>query len=331
MDREMLFDIIYALAARDGREQALFGPSVPLAREAFSRSLPTDAFPELWFELPLAGAPWFDLHALASRTDFAPGSQPAPGICGGYPEVFSWFAGEERGVRQLALSWDVGTGALAGPAVQLLVKTGDVQVTCDFLAAAGRADAAPGYRSFVKRMPLGWFACYAGVFPQRPGHNLRVECIPSCSLQRAYAENPPLLEEHLAQVGVRSFGDTLLPRCQILADSPFQLEFQFDVSPEGTAGDTFGASVRFAATAEDGDVPFEPDGAAGGLMRDIEQWGLADDRWHLLAKTAFAQRASFAGQSVVISCYPAFVKLRWRDGEPVDAKAYLIAEAKLPL
>ena len=34
MDRMMLYDIIYALAARDGREAALFGVSAPLARGA---------------------------------------------------------------------------------------------------------------------------------------------------------------------------------------------------------------------------------------------------------------------------------------------------------
>ena len=67
MDRMMLYDLIYALAARDGREAALFGSCAPLAREALAHSLAGTGFPELWFELPLAGDPWFDLHALAAR------------------------------------------------------------------------------------------------------------------------------------------------------------------------------------------------------------------------------------------------------------------------
>lgn len=28
---------------------------------------------------------------------------------------------------------------------------------------------------------------------------------------------------------------------------------------------------------------------------------------------------------MLLYCYPALLKLRWRDGEPLDAKAYLIA------
>ena len=30
-------------------------------------------------------------------------------------------------------------------------------------------------------------------------------------------------------------------------------------------------------------------------------------------------------ESAVLYCFPAFIKLRWRAGEPADAKAYLVA------
>ena len=46
-------------------------------------------------------------------------------------------------------------------------------------------------------------------------------------------------------------GDTLVPRCQELASTPFQLEFQFDVDERGCASATFGASLRFAAPPGD--------------------------------------------------------------------------------
>ena len=35
-----------------------------------------------------------------------------------------------------------------------------------------------------------------------------------------------------------------------------------------------------------------------------------------------------AGESRLIYCYPAFLKLRWRGGKPLDAKAYFIAGAQ---
>ncbi len=47
LDRMMLYNTIYALAARDGREATLFGSCAPLARQAFARSLAGIGFPEL--------------------------------------------------------------------------------------------------------------------------------------------------------------------------------------------------------------------------------------------------------------------------------------------
>ena len=60
-------------------------------------------------------------------------------------------------------------------------------------------------------------------------------------------------------------------------------------------------------------------------MQHVEEWGLADERWRLLADTAFAKQIKFSGESALIYCFPAFIKLRWRNGEPIDAKAYLMA------
>ena len=328
-DRARLYDILYALAARDGREAALFGESATLAREAFARSMACEAFPEVWFEVPLAGNPWFDLHALTSREDVDAGMEFAYETTGGNPDAFAWFASQEKGVRQLALSWDTGSGDISSPALQLLVSTDDTQVTCDFLDVAGRADAIGPYREFIARIPRGWFACYAGAFPQRPGHNLRVECIPERALQLTYAKDPALLKEHLAQVGVDCAGGSLVERCRILSAMPFQIEFQFDVSECGKAGDTFGASVRFNVPPDAGEwQSFNPNGAAGELMGRVEAWGLSDERWRLLAGTMFAKRVTHAGESTLLYCYPAFVKLRWRNGEPLDAKAYLLAGAQ---
>lgn len=100
--RFMLFQVIYALAASGGRDKVLFGDSFPQALEAFEHSLPTAAFPELWFEIPLTGDPWFDFHAATEKP--APGTALDPARCGYHPEVFAWFFARESGVRQLILS-----------------------------------------------------------------------------------------------------------------------------------------------------------------------------------------------------------------------------------
>lgn len=326
MNWTMLYDIVYALAARDGRDKALFGTCAPTAHEAFTHSMAGNAFPELWFELPLLGDPWFDLHCLTARKDLDPSMTFDASTTGGYPEVFAWFANQGPSVRQLALSYDVSKGVVDHPAVQLLIADTNYAVTDGFLQVAGRPDAVEAYQTFVKRLPKGWYPCYTGVFPGRLGERIRVECIPNSAQQRAYASDPDLFERDLRQTGYTGPVDTLVPRCQAMADTPFQFELQFDVTLDGAAGGTISASLRFDCPPGSEEWrAFEPDGAAGELMRKVEGWGLADDRWRLLADTAFAKRASFMGESVLGYCFPAFVKLKWHDGEPLDAKTYLMA------
>ena len=326
IDRTQIYNIIYALAAKDGREERLFGTCAEPAYVALVHSLAGDAFPELWFEIPLLGDPWFDLHALTAREGLHPGMEFAPETCGGFPEAFEWFASQNESVRQLALSWDVGSGSIDQPAVQLLLNRRDPRRTCDFLTAAGRPDAAPAYRAFYEKLPEAWFPCYSGVFPSRPDHNLRVECVFERPLQQAYADDASLLERHLRQVGLDDLGDTIVPRCQALARTPFAMEFQFDVDEAGSATPVFSASLRFSTPpGTDEWHCFDPNAHAGTLMRQVEEWGLADDRWHDLAGTIFAKRLARGDDQMTLYCYPAFLKLRWRDGNPVDAKSYLIA------
>ena len=340
IDRLLAYNILYALVAKDGREAALFGNNAAAAAHAYTHSLATEAVPELWFELPLAGEPWFDFHALTSRQDTTPGMHFEAERCGGFPEVFEWFATQnDAQVRQLALSWDISAGKLDSPAIQLLVNN-DAHTPEEFLAVAGRADMVEAYRAFVERIPEGWYACYTGVFPERPGHGARVECIPNTQLQQAYATDAALLEHDLLQAGVPNLGETTVSRCQTMAAAPFQFEFQFDIEADGSLGNTMGASSRFAFPSSTNEAEqtghaakeesalwecFDAQGAAGELMSTIESWGLADERWRLLEGTIVSSKLSHGENSVALYCYPTFVKLRWRNGEPLDAKAYLIA------
>ena len=101
MDKRLRYELLYALAARSGREKALFGTCAPGAREAFDHSSPGRAFPEIWFEIPLSGEPRFDFHAGSRRA----GAQrpfrrqsatagPGPGSSGRMPAdgLFPCFA-----------------------------------------------------------------------------------------------------------------------------------------------------------------------------------------------------------------------------------------------
>jgi len=61
---------------------------------------------------------------------------------------------------------------------------------------------------------------------------------------------------------------------------------------------------------------------------------LVYDILYALAAREGREAALFGGcgpvarESVALLCFPAFVKLRWRAGQPLDAKAYLMAQVK---
>ncbi|MDO4538138.1 MAG: hypothetical protein Q4B54_08245 [Coriobacteriales bacterium] len=319
MDNQRLYTLIYALAACNGRDAALFGPSAPCAQEAFARGLCDDIFPELWFELPLMGDPWFDLHMLVARKDMHEGVRFA-GLGGPYADALSWFAQSED-TRQLALSFDTGKGNAQEPALQLLLDRRSMSAAQAFLGAAGHEESFDSYRAFIHSMPSEWYACYLGLFPARTDANwVRVECILNRDAQRAYAHDAELLRSQLAQVGMSATSDVLVNQIQELARSPLPLEFQFNVGADGQALSTMSASLRFQP-----EHWRNPGEIAEPLFRRVYGWGLADERCALLAKTVFSKRATKGDESSRLWCFPAFVKLRWTDGVPVDAKTYLMA------
>lgn len=143
-----LYDMIYGLASKEGCEQALFGSCASLAREALVRSLTGDGFSIVWFEVPLLGAARFDLHVAYSR-DCLEAGPIFPGACGGYDELFRWYATEETGGGGLALAYDVGEGPIDKPAVHVNVNGAPLDDEGRFFELTGVEDA--GALSFLCR------------------------------------------------------------------------------------------------------------------------------------------------------------------------------------
>ncbi len=334
MDRTFVFEILCALLAADGRQESLFGERTPAVGEAFARSLVGDGFPELWFELPLAGEPWLDLHALVSHADARAAADAAgtrrlafANLSDAYDRALAWFASQDaRDVRQLALSFDTSAGDDDTPAVQLLVSRPDSSVAAGFLEAAGQGGLAEAHLAFTGRMPDGWFACYVGCFPRRRAAEksawVRVECIVGDAAQSAYAAGEGALRDDLARLGMAGLPDDAYATVSRLARSPFPLELQFDVGEGGRPLPRLSASVRFQP--DDWTDPARRAEVAR-LAGWVEGMGLSDARWRDLACCAFSKRLAHGDAAVSLSCLPAFVKLRWRAGLPADAKAYLLA------
>ncbi len=322
---------MYVLMSADGRRDALFGGDFKLASEAFARSLAGKDFPEVWFELPLAGEPWHDFHSLVSYDDVAGRKVSYAGHAGVYDDALAWFAAQtlnESAAHKLALSYDTSRGDVESPAVQLLRNMNDPGLPVDFLNAVGRTDLRDNYLAFAMRMPSDWYDCYVGVFPGREGAEcdpwLRVECMQGMSTQRTYANDPDRLRADLESIGMADVSEEAIAGTQLLARSPFSLEMQFNIGADGIARPTLSSCVRFEprdwADPERRERVYE-------LLGEVQRLGMADNRWKLLLEASFKKRVKKDDETVFLTCYAPGLKLRWRDGQAPDAKVYLIGMA----
>ncbi len=328
IDQIVVYDTIFALAADDRREEALFGSCGPLAREAFRHSLAGEGFPIVWFEVPLAGNPRFDLHVALSRAMLHAGAQLPPHAGNGYDALFRWYAEDETGGGGLAFAYDVSEGRIKDPAVHVNVNNAPLSDMARFFDLAAGNGAAELYAGFESRLPQGWRVWYAGVHPGRPGSPVRIDCFVDKPLKRAYAADVSLLERDLRACGFTDTGPALYCLSAPILESPFDLELQFDVMRDGDLGPTLGISAGFSlGTAGSVRKLFAEGGPAAALMGAIERMELADGRWRHVPGASFATLVDMDDGPLAIFCAPTFVKLRMRDGEPFDAKIYLQASA----
>ena len=157
---------------------------------------------------------------------------------------------------------------------------------------------------------------------------MRVDCFVESGLKAAYASAPSLFEEHLRSCGFTATSAALLDLMGLVARSPFPLELQFDVLEDGSVGPTVGVSAGFPMAAASRMRPlFEEGGAAEKLLAQVEQTGLADGRWRLVPGAIYSTLVDAGDAKVALYNVPTFIKLRLREGEPLDAKIYLQAGA----
>ena len=323
----MLYETLYSLAFKNS-EDDLFGTSAPLAQEAFGRALANASTPIVWFEVPLSGSPRFDLHVAHGNVELHEHAPFAPDAMDGHGELLNWYASEPREGGGLALAYDVGDGRIGNPAVHDNVNAAKSFDTEGFFVHIGRPEASALYDGFAERLPQGWHIWYFGVHPGRPGAPIRIDCFVDKSLKRAYAAEPAKLEEDLRRIGFVVEGSAVRRIGAEVAESPFEMELQFDVLSDGSLGQTVGVSARFPLVpASAAHLLWEPTGGAARLMEFAEDSRIADARWRRIRDTMFSAAVQDGSISRALYCIPVFVKFRVRADELIDAKIYLQAGA----
>lgn len=327
-----VFDLLYVLAAQDGREEALFGNSVDLAYPVVDQALIGDVYPNIYLEFPLKGKPCFDI--LLGYGEIPSGARFAPGAGFGYQPLFDWFSALPPGHgASCGFSMDTGSGETRRPGVYLQYRRNS-DLAASFLDVIGESDRFSTYSSALQRLPKGLPASYIGLFPGREGTPLRIGGYMGRILQTDAARDPKSLGDCFDRIGFHAYDGAMLEKCgQILSLSP-DVDFQFDLFPDGSLGDVFGLSMSFNSVSPRQAAAWMEAGPGRDMMLLLQSWGLADDRWKLLPAATLSKGIPVTGPDgekrlLGLAVRFNYAKVKFRAGAPVSAKFYLKLHAGL--
>ena len=328
----MAFDALYGIASRNGREEALFGRSIELARPAYEKTLVGAGYPYAYLEFPLLGEPRFDLLSVHGHVEA--GAQFAPGAGFGYQAMIDWFSNlKPEGTDDVScgIELDCGEGETERAGVYLQQR-GRHELVEPFLESVGEGWRAEAYHDVLSRMPDGWPPAYVGLFPGRAGVPLRIGGYLANGALRTCVEDPAELGRAFDAIGFSAYDDAMLARCsEFMALAP-SADFQFDIMADGTLVDTFGLSLSFNEERPRRAHECMEHGYGAQVMGKLERWGLADDRWRLIADAAFARHVGFTREDGTEGRFALcvlfnYAKVKFTDASAQPAKFYFVLQA----
>ena len=321
------FDALYSIASDGGREDALFGSSIELARPAYEKTLIGNGYPSVYLEFPLLGSPCFDLLSVHGHVER--GARFAPGAGFGYEGMLEWFQGicKEDGSISCGIELDTASGETERAGVYLQQRERH-DLVVPFLESVGEGSRVESYLDVLSRMPEGWPPAYVGLFPGRPGTPLRIGGYLDVLQLERLADDPAYLGECFQRMGFAAYDDDMLDRCAEFMKHAPSADFQFDIMPDGSLGDTFGLSLSFNEARPRHARECMESGYGAEIMNLLQGWGLADERWKLIAGAAFARHIGFEKEDgtegrFALAIRFNYAKVKFTACEPRPAKFYL--------
>ena len=329
------FEVLCLQAGSDGRSEALFGDSVQRARKLAAPFMLGKDFPSLYFEFPLLGEPFMDVTVLYSEVES--GSRvdsPAAPPC--MPALFDWYAPVRDTFDDVAFGFELDTSKPQLPQAAVHFQPrGHLELVQPFCDAAGEPERAPLYLDTHARMPEGWKPSFFGLFQGRPQSPLRVCGYVSSQQQQQLAKSPDTLAGVFEAAGFEAYDGALLDAASTLAARvPGALDYQIDVMPDGSLGDTFAIDLQFDVEQPEEVCATFANGAGAQVMQLMEEWGIADGRWRLIPDAAFARALPIERENGTPGLFsftlmPGWMKVRWRNGVMQPSKFYFLAKCSL--
>ena len=329
------YEVLCLQAADNGRGKVLFGDSLPRARSLVSPFVETEDFPSVYLEFPLVGEPSLDVTVLyGPKNPDAPIDSPA---AAGTEELRAWFVDACSGYDSVSWGYELDTSKEPLPAAAIHFQPRQhTELVEPFFAAIGEPERAALYLDLAKRMPKGWALSFFGLFRGRPNSPLRVCGYLSSRAIQHCLQIPDRLQKVFERVGFHAYDDAMIEQVIAVMDAaPSTLDFQFDVWPDGSIGDTFALDIQFGIEQPEAVRKAFTTGESSRIMPLLESWGIVDKRWRLGVDATFALGVNVTprdGKDDGMDRYsftlmPQWAKVRWKNGVLQPSKLYLLGKA----
>jgi hypothetical protein len=245
--------------------------------------------------------------------------------------MFDWFSSVDIEDVSCGIELDCGDGETERAGVYLQQRM-HTELVAPFLESVGESERTPSYLAVLDRMPDGWPPSYVGLFPGREGTPLRIGGYLSNQARRSCAEDPSQLARAFDAIGFTAYDGSMLDRCAEFMGKAPSVDFQFDIMPDGHLSDVFGLSLSFNETKPRQARSCMESGYGADICQTMQEWGLADDRWKLIAGAAFARHVGYErkdgseGRFALCILFN-YAKVKFKAAKAQPAKFYLILES----
>lgn len=326
------FDVLCLSIADDGREEVLFGDSVPRAREAVRPFVVGKDFPDIYFEFPLIGDPFLDVTLLYGELE--PGDYIDSPAAEGTEQLFDWWRSVQGKHSGASFGFELDTKRADVPAAAIHFQPrSHHELVEPFCEVVGEPERAELYLGRARSMSMGWPLSFFGMFRGRPGSDLRICGYLADEEKRACAQDSGRLAAAFDMMGFTAYDDAMLAQVsELMGAAPGTVDFQFDLHPDGTMGETFAIDVQFEIEQPEAVRASFREGACAHVMELLESWGVADGRWRAGIDAVFAKGLPVELDDGSVGRYafvimPQWVKARWRGARLQPSKLYHLGNA----
>ena len=332
LSHEQAFQVLLLQAGDDGRGASLFGESMARTREVSLPFLVGDSFPSVYLEHPLIGEPFLDITLLLGKIEL--GTRIDSPAAGEHGAMLDWYADARHDNDDICCGFELDTKEEELPQASIHFQPrSHTELVRPFCEAISEPERAELYLNLANRMPSGWPLSFFGMFRGRPGSPLRVCGYLNGDEKKAIAENPSHLASAFEAIGFSSYDDAMLLQAStLMAAAPGSIDFQFDIFPNGELSDIFAIDIQFEIETPEKVLETFRSGAGARVMKLLEGYGAADDRWKQAIQSAFArsipaERDDGSFGRFAFTLMPQWAKARWANGLMQPSKLYHLASA----